>query len=244
MKNFIVASLVLLTSLTSCTPQTCCDDTTVESRGNLNCQKLSPIEARDTWNLPEKACQSSIDNNECYVQINTSDFEPGSKHTLYNVNMMNQKNKMYDLVANEKGELCTMREGVNSKNICLSLCGFMNGEKQGYQIVSENGAVYNNSFSPRPLSYTWKDGASVAALLNDTDASSFTITFKGFQPNESFKTITENGEETKNADENGELIVQLVPLTNGKAGGSGKYTIERKDETGFLNYNWGNQAKK
>lgn len=251
MKYFIVLSSLLL--LASCTPSSSGSDFTMQAeeqvRGDFNCKRLSKEEAVSVWKMADEVNKKSNDANECYVQLNSTGFTPGSCHTLYSVNLLKQKNKMFDLVANQKGELCTAKGAVATKDICMNLGSYMNGEEQHFLLVSANGEnMQVSSLTPRPIMYTWKDGATVIALVKDQEAQTFMLAFRGFKPNETVKTISESGKEkidgTKTVNEDGNLLVQLMPATIGAEGGSAKYTIIRDDETGTLEYNWGNQAKK
>lgn len=236
MTKLILLPLLLLASFLSA----------AESKPKLECKLLTPDEACKAWPQLGQNLKKSLKYNEVCIQFLTSDFKPGSQHTIYSINTLEQKSKVMDVVANAKGELCRKPGKINTKDCPFIICGFMNGEAVAYHVTSSNGVV-KETIVPRPIEYTWKDGANLKAILVNKEATQFVLFFVGFQPNETLITISESGPETLESvdkvNDDGVLVVYLAPGIKGKAGGSAKYTVKRQNETGTLTYLWGEAAQ-
>lgn len=123
------------------------------------------------------------------------------------------------------------------RNFLLALCLLFS---------SAYAAQNKNDF----VEYNWKNGnAAIRITPIDPQKTEFGFEGQGFQPNETLEIISISSGETLNlslnADEKGSFHAGMSPAVIGKDGGNGTIIVKRKnnDESGTVNYTWGNQKK-
>lgn len=221
------------------------------SGAQLRHEKLSEEKIREKYGKEASDKLLHADNPiQGVINLHATGIQPGDRYTLYTVNALHNKTVIAEFVADRKGLLNTIKDGVPLSGFDLIQFDLMNGEAIYFVLASASKkSCLPTQIIMDPIEFAWADGAYLYALLTTKDASLFTFIGKGFQPNEQLVVVSESGKEVVRSiaktDDNGRWHGMTAPGVKGMRGGPASLSIQRSDtgETGKLSYLWGDAAK-
>jgi len=132
----------------------------------------------------------------------------------------------------------------NERQLMFDFC---RGEPVDYWLCSLDGTVrIKTSFVPYPISQQGRDGATITIRRLTADAKLVLVEGWDFDPDEKLYISTQSsGKDTKNVPfecNRGKFSMIIEPAANGKSGGTGYVSVNRRSERIVLEYDWGSEA--
>jgi hypothetical protein len=206
-----------------------------------------------TWRKHEQtemltSTENAPQSSDLKFTFRTAHFPPKSKYTLFSKSLGQTREKMFECIANEEGELLSRigKEYV-PLNTCVNILGsFLPGEPIEYFLVArKNKAEWKIKIIPNPLAAKDHEGRKVTLEVGNPERTLYYMKLIHFKPNEKFTITSTSGEEVildkQKASDRGTMCGLIAPGITGQIRGTTMLEIHpiASEETLTIHYEWG-----